>query len=267
MIVQLQEAAIDDLTDATVRGVWRMLEELRHSVIRSLLDATGKDNMLEVARLNTVLAQIDHAAQDFAQEAASRLSRDIARSWDAAEHFTGIPLPSLGAPALSTLAAAQQFSADLIKGLTFDMKEELTRRIRLAVLGGTSPTQLMRDTTTLLGSANALKAGQLKGFVAEGIAHRAEVITRTEMNRVFNDSSWQRIERSARDLPGLEKTWVTAGDGRVRESHRRLNGVTIPVDEDFMVDDRFPARGPHDPRLPAGEVIQCRCRLIASQPR
>jgi uncharacterized protein with gpF-like domain len=45
-----------------------------------------------------------------------------------------------------------------------------------------------------------------------------------------------------------------------------MDGKTIPVNEKFSLVGRdgivYKVDGPHDPLLPAGEVINCRCMLI-----
>lgn len=48
---------------------------------------------------------------------------------------------------------------------------------------------------------------------------------------------------------------------RTLDSHRDLNGTTIPMGEKFTVGG-VTADGPHDPVLPAREVVNCRCRLM-----
>ena len=53
--------------------------------------------------------------------------------------------------------------------------------------------------------------------------HRAETITRTEKFRATTIGT----HMSAQDAGFTKKTWHTAGDRRVRPSHRMMNGLTI----------------------------------------
>lgn len=262
-------ALIDDVSNKAVRQVWRLLDELRRSIADQISDAVGRAKTLEVQRLQQVLTDVNRLSEDFAVEASARLGRELEQAWRAADVFGGVTTPALGSPSLATLGVAQSYVADLVTRMTREMTAELTRQIRLAALGGTSPHQLMRDLGDYLGSRNALKAGTIAGETVEGIAYRAEVITRTELNRVFNESAWRRIEDRAQHVPDMTKTWLTAGDARVRASHQQLNGVTIPVFDDFdlKAEDgkHYAAKGPLDPRLPAGETIMCRCRLVTQQ--
>jgi len=104
-----------------------------------------------------------------------------------------------------------------------------------------------------------------------GVGARAITIARTETNRIFNIAGEIADERFQKMAPGLElvKIWVTAEDDRVRETHQRageqygMNGTPGPIsiEEDFEVGG-FPAAAPQDPRLPAGEAVNCRCRRV-----
>ncbi|MEU3499258.1 phage portal protein [Streptomyces hundungensis] len=60
--------------------------------------------------------------------------------------------------------------------------------------------------------------------------------------------------------PGIERTWVTRRDDRVRPAHARLDGVTLPVAQPYDVAG-FPMRYPGDPIAPLAQTINCRCRL------
>lgn len=55
----------------------------------------------------------------------------------------------------------------------------------------------------------------------------------------------------------IKKVWMTAGDNRVRESHRDLDGVEVALD------DLFPngLSRPRDPNGASSEIYNCRCDL------
>lgn len=57
----------------------------------------------------------------------------------------------------------------------------------------------------------------------------------------------------------FKKQWLAAHDSRVRKSHRELDGVSVPLKEDFDNECSYPG----DPLGPAAEVYNCRCTLIA----
>lgn len=57
------------------------------------------------------------------------------------------------------------------------------------------------------------------------------------------------------------KVWRTAGDSNVRSPHAKLNGVSIPIDDDFIVNNEK-LRVPSDvERGSPGNTFNCRCRL------
>ena len=87
---------------------------------------------------------------------------------------------------------------------------------------------------------------------------RAETIARTELSGLMNETSYKQME-----LSGVvsKKKWYSIGDNRTRDSHRSLNGKTIAFADKFNVNG-VSADGPHATNLPAGEVVNCRCRLI-----
>ena len=58
----------------------------------------------------------------------------------------------------------------------------------------------------------------------------------------------------------IEKTWLSIMDMRVRKSHARLHGTTIPLNEKFHGDYGL-LRFPHDPNAVPAEVYNCRCRM------
>ena len=55
-----------------------------------------------------------------------------------------------------------------------------------------------------------------------------------------------------------EKTWMSTHDERTRESHARMDGETVPLDEPFSNGLMYPA----DPSGPPEEVYNCRCSLV-----
>ncbi len=56
------------------------------------------------------------------------------------------------------------------------------------------------------------------------------------------------------------KVWVTMRDNRVREAHKRMEGQTRSIHEDFDCDG-WPCQYPKDARLPARLSVNCRCQV------
>ena len=77
---------------------------------------------------------------------------------------------------------------------------------------------------------------------------RARTIVRTEKSRATRAGS----QDFAGNAGATYKEWRTVGDSRVRKSHRALNGMKIPIGEDF----------PDEGSYPGAVSINCRCYLL-----
>lgn len=67
------------------------------------------------------------------------------------------------------------------------------------------------------------------------------------------------------------KRWLTARDSRVRTArkgsrfdHRRMDGVTVPIEEPFVTPAGYRLMYPGDRSLgaPGGEIVNCRCTIV-----
>jgi uncharacterized protein with gpF-like domain len=90
---------------------------------------------------------------------------------------------------------------------------------------------------------------------------RAMTIARTETHKAANVSQFTRAEMAATDS-GLDVQieWISTNDGRVRDSHRSVNGKIIAMGESFNVNGSK-MKYPSDPSGGAANVINCRCVL------
>ena len=97
--------------------------------------------------------------------------------------------------------------------------------------------------------------------------NRAAVIARTETH---NAASYANNEvAKTMNIPDLEKQWVSVSDDRTRSAHAAMNGVVVPMDEDFQVPSDFgprPMSRPSDPRGGPANTINCRCVLLYITP-
>jgi len=87
-----------------------------------------------------------------------------------------------------------------------------------------------------------------------GSVERAVICAETETNTIGNSIAEEIAIASGKTI----KTWVTMMDEKVRDTHNDIHGQTVPINDYFMVGG-FPARYPHDPDLPADEIVNCRC--------
>ena len=149
--------------------------------------------------------------------------------------------------------AALNFSE--LNGITAEMSRRIVRDLVEADkqgLGITKMSQIVYDDFNSIGLA------------------RAERLVRTANTQVYNEAAWSRVLQYA-----PYKEWIpTLSDQRTRESHRRMKGVIIPVDEAFIVPAFQPSPKskavpearmlyPGDTSLGAslGQIVNCRCAL------
>jgi hypothetical protein len=96
------------------------------------------------------------------------------------------------------------------------------------------------------------------------IAYRAVTIARTEALRSVHqgveEAYSQAIASGKISAQQIVQKWVSAGDGRVRDSHANLNGEERPWGEPWQ-GSYGTLRYPGDPEAPAAEVINCRCAV------
>lgn len=97
------------------------------------------------------------------------------------------------------------------------------------------------------------------------LALRGEMLARTEtmtaLGQSRDDAMRQAIAsgKVASDL--VTKHWRSAGDGRVRHTHRVLNGNSVGFSEHFVSPSGARLRFPGDPEAPISETSGCRCSV------
>jgi uncharacterized protein with gpF-like domain len=106
------------------------------------------------------------------------------------------------------------------------------------------------------------------------IGGRLERIVRTETLTAASIGQAAAMNDAGSIIPGLKKSWVNAGDDRVRglkasdgADHVSLQGVILDFDQPFT-DPRSGTKlmYPRDTNGQAGDVINCRCSLIYMPP-
>ena len=88
---------------------------------------------------------------------------------------------------------------------------------------------------------------------------RATVLAANEANTVLNQKDYD----DAIALGYTRKRWLTELDERVRPTHEELEGVTIPINDLFVVGNAV-MRFPHDYEMAGGfaeELSNCRCGM------
>jgi SPP1 gp7 family putative phage head morphogenesis protein len=83
-------------------------------------------------------------------------------------------------------------------------------------------------------------------------------ITRTEGNRINNQSAYDTCVKAKKKGCKIVKQWDATLDGKTRDSHRAVDGEIREIDEPFSNGLMFPS----DPDGAAAEVVNCRCALL-----
>lgn len=109
-----------------------------------------------------------------------------------------------------------------------------------------------RDGLGIRQIADAIQENVFGGEISEVRAIR---IARTETIGALNAG-----EHTAAIESGVirSKSWLTQGDGRVRESHAAIDGSRVAIDAQFANGLEYPGDQAGD----AADVIQCRCTLL-----
>jgi len=128
-----------------------------------------------------------------------------------------------------------------IVGINATIKSRLEKELTEGITAGESVSQL---------------SDRIRSFYNGWTPMSALRIARTETTGAMNGGSLQYYEA----VGAKTKTWVSAGDENVRDSHSRQQGMTIGITKRFPNGLMFPS----DDGAPE-EVINCRCTLITQE--
>lgn len=118
---------------------------------------------------------------------------------------------------------------------------------------------------------SAIMQGILAGESIPNMAKRLRSVGEMDTKAsIRNARTWMTAAQNAGRLDSfkyaeelgieLEKTWMATLDSRTRDSHRLLDGLTVPLDEEFMDGLMYPG----DPDGPDEEIINCRCAMVST---
>ena len=161
---------------------------------------------------------------------------------------------------------------------TYSTKEEIDRFKRIInqfiLLYGSQKIQSISNTTKRQIN-NIIKANLMDGLAIDRIAknirdlmegnftkYRATMIARTETHNAASFAN--HMIAVDMNVPAMKKRWISTADGRTRSFHSALNGVTVDMEEDFVVNVNgieYYMSYPSDPRGGAINNINCRCVL------
>lgn len=238
---------------AFARQIARILEAFRPEEIHP--GAEGEIYTPGVfARLNEALKDYGEAVEPWARSVAGRMLAEVERrdqtAWRAYTEGMGQALRQelANAPlgtAMQTLLAQQ---VDLITSLPTDAGNRVHEKTLAALeYGGRFPEQTA-EVQAMLAEAHPLATQRW-------LVNRATLIARTETARTASVLVQTRSEH----IGAESYVWRTAGDWKVRESHRKLNGRVFRWDEPPLSD-------PPDYHSHPGQIFNCRCVALPILP-
>jgi len=265
---------VDNLEEASVKRVLQLLADARRRIIDAISEVDESSYLAQF--LPRLQRSVEETMAEFSRTYHRYFDEQSRHMWDFGLTSVDQPLVAVGLDIMAAIPSIeprlvsilQGYQAELITNMSADAIRKISTELQLGTLGGRTPFQIQREVAEVL-RTQADAAGRFGS-----IATRAEVITRTELNRSFSLATQSRQEqlqqRASQVFPELtpRKQWLNAGDARVRPAHRRpaLLAQRPVLTGDFTLQDTdgatYQAKGPHDPRLPAALAISCRCRSV-----
>lgn len=170
---------------------------------------------------------------------------------------------------LNLLVSASYHTADHAAQVADDLLSGLIHAYTLgvqnasAMLGTNLPVNLdeMEEAIYVLIDGKTF-ADRVATHMQENSLGRLQTLAQSEFHRVYNravDDSAKTYIRQGN--AGITKTWCTAGDEKVRDTHDYLEGMTINASQDFYTYDGDYAAYPGGFSKPENN-INCRCIVI-----
>ncbi len=255
-IIREKDAAIKTGTEA-MRDILKNL----HGQVMAELGKAALGSW-DAYSLRQYLDSIEGQMANYQSLAKAEAGALLAKSWAAGQSLVTETMIAGAVPVAAIYSGFYISSSvlDVMKGFTFHKFEGLSAaawdqvkgELTLGIMGGKTP----QEVAAAIGKN--IDAGKFAS-----IAQRAEVITKTEMGRVFSQASQLRMEQAAEYVPGLEKEWRHVGHpAKPRLTHLGVSGQHVPVKEPFNVGGVL-MMFPRDPSAPIEETINCGCDHVA----
>lgn len=145
----------------------------------------------------------------------------------------------------------------------FNFLQQRESKIRDASQGIYDDIKRQLEAGLIEGESSADLAKRVKAAFNTISKERAEMIAITEIGAAYGLARHDSMQGLGID----EKEWLSAQDGRVRATHRRADGQTVPLEEPFIIEladgGSEELMHPGDAAGSAENVIHCRCVEIA----
>lgn len=240
----------------------RVLNELRAELAKlyEKYEKEGKLSYVEMARHNQLKQLFLHIGEILSD--CTDNTRDVLEELFGETYLEGFyrtawaieteALCALGYPAVTSNVIKKMLN-NKIQGLTLNERLERNRKKIIHTIQTEITQGLVKNETY------GMMAKRLKKTL-EGDAVKAMRIVRTEAHRVNEQARHDAAEHAHKHGIVMVKVWNSAKDARSRKRHEKLDGQTVPLDEDFKMDG---VSGPQPGSLSGGakENVNCRCFL------
>lgn len=232
----------------------RIVALLDHALAEIKATLAGAPTDYQLWSLPQLAREIRQTLDEFGRDAGAEASAAAGRAWEAGAAIVERPIEAAGGarivaalPHLDNrqLLAMRAFMVDRIKDIGVQAANRIANELGLVVIGTQSPSDAIGNVTQILG---------------EPSRKRATTIVRTELGRTFAVASFERLQQAAARVPGLKKQWRQSGKLHPRLHHALADGQVQEVGSPFVLNGgKVKLMYPHDPKAPAGEVINCGC--------
>lgn len=264
MKVNLQIKKILKEKDEKIRTGTQAVRDILKELQKQVMGEIGQAALgsWDAYYLKQMLNSIEYQIDNFAKKMKGKVGEMLDDMWGKGQVLVDMPLAAGGIwtgfhLGTSVLDAMKDFAEHKIKSLSDDAWYRIKSELSLGILGGKTPQEVAKAIGKDLKDIKTPS-------VFKSIAERAEVITKTEMGRVFSKATQLRMEEAAKHVDGLEKQWIHAGHPKkARPSHEAAGkrGIHVPVNEPFPIFDKigYALKFPRDPKADISETIGCGC--------
>ncbi len=126
-------------------------------------------------------------------------------------------------------------------GTKESISQEIVDAIEEATREGFSQSETIADITS-----------RIENVYDFAVKHRARRIARTEVISAANAGAHEGMRQAGAE----EKQWITARDGKVRDTHM-IDLQKVSINEPFILPDGVQLMQPGDPAGPAEDVVNC----------
>lgn len=270
------------LEKETTAQLQARLVTLKDAISRRLLAGDGGVTDFQRFTMQALLSDVDRLTKDAQADLATIAERDYKAADQLGIQAIQEPLTAAQLSITRSLPGLDSALVQAAFGNTVDLLTQPMQQYATDVKVALRGVAMAGDGK--FGAITKLR-DKIEGDGFDNAQYRAERIIRTELGRVFNAATFERLKALSNDFPFLRKGWRATADSRTRQGHREAGatyarGSGIPVSDRFSVnvyDERGKGKGgakllgvatllyPVDPgatpegRIAAGATIMCRC--------